>query len=145
MNKPSAAGLTMQCHIVHNIVGHCILPRGGHRDEVSYFEAFVIDSMVVRRRLHLGHMIIQHMIANCRKMGCILPYGHLLTKVFQAFGIDLNIEPDVERPKSTDIIKSIILARMRIFKDKNGRWVAGGDDEKILMKMMVTGDKGEKT
>ena len=35
MSKSSAAGLTMQCHILHNIVEHCILPRVGHGDEVS--------------------------------------------------------------------------------------------------------------
>ena len=36
MSKPNAAGLTMHYRIIHNIVGYCILPRGGHRDEVSY-------------------------------------------------------------------------------------------------------------
>ena len=66
ISKPRAVGLTMKCHVIHNVVGHCIIPRGGHRDEVSYMEAFVIDSVVVRHQLHLEHMIIQHMIANCR-------------------------------------------------------------------------------
>ena len=32
--------------ILHNIVGHCILLREGHKDEVSYMEAFVIDSII---------------------------------------------------------------------------------------------------
>ena len=65
---------------------------------------------------------------NYRKMRRILPYGCLLTKVFKAFGIDLSIEPDVKRPKSTDIINTIALARMRIIKDKNERWAITGDD-----------------
>ena len=81
----------------------------------------MIGSLVIGHRLHIGHMIIQHMITNSRKMGRILPYGRLLTKVFQAFGIDLSIEPDMERRKSTDMINTITLARMHIFKDKNGR------------------------
>ena len=82
----------------------------------------MIDLVVVGRRLHVGHMNIQHMIANCKKTEHILPYGCLLTKVFEAFWIDLSVEQDVERPKSTDIINTITLARMRIAKDKNGRW-----------------------
>ena len=97
MSKPSAAVLTLQCHIVHNIVGHCILPRVGHKDEVSYLEEFVINSLVFRRQLHLRHIIIHHMMACCRKKGRILPYGCLLIKVFKAFGIDPIIESYLKR------------------------------------------------
>ena len=105
----------------------------------------MIDLVVVGRRLYLGHMIIQHMIVNYRKTGRILPYGPLLTKVFEAFGIDLNIEPDAERPRSTNIINTIALVRMRIFKDKNGRWVPGRDDhEDYDEDDSDEGDEGEK-
>ena len=44
--------------ILHNIVGHYILLRGGHRDEYSYMEAFVIDSIIMGCQLNIGHMII---------------------------------------------------------------------------------------
>ena len=81
----------------------------------------MIDLVVIGNRLHVWHMIIQHMIANCRKTRRILPYGRLLIEVFEAFRIDLSIESNVEKPKSTDIINTIALVRMRIVKDKNGK------------------------
>ena len=85
------------------------------------------------------------MLANYRKTEPILPYGCPLTKVFEAFGIDLSIELDVERPKSIDIINTIALARIRIVKDKNGRWVTTGDDhEDSNEDDGDEGDEGEK-
>ena len=70
--KPNAARITMLSRILHNIIDHCILPRGGHKDEASYMEAFVIDSIIKGRQLHVGHMIIQHMIVCCNKKRRIL-------------------------------------------------------------------------
>ena len=67
MSKPSAARLSMESRIIHNIIGHNILPRAGHIDEVTYLEAFIIDSILMGRRLHLRHIIIHHMIACCKK------------------------------------------------------------------------------
>ena len=67
LTKPNVAGMTMFSWILHNIVGHLIISRRGHRDEVSYMEAFVIDSIIKGRQFHIGHMIIQHMIVCCKK------------------------------------------------------------------------------
>ena len=107
--KPNVVGMTMFSRILHNIVGHCFLPRGSHRDEVSYMEAFVIDSIRKERQLHIGHIIIQHMITCCKKKGKILPYGLIVTLVFQAMGINLSRKPDYEKPKPSDIINVIAL------------------------------------
>lgn len=48
-NFEPASGLIMIGRVLHNIVGHYILPRGGHRAEVSYFEAFGLDSLLEGR------------------------------------------------------------------------------------------------
>ena len=67
MSKLSAVGLTMEIRIIHNIIEHNILPRAGHKDEVTYLESFITDSILMGHQLHLGHIIIRHMIACCKK------------------------------------------------------------------------------
>ncbi|KAL6318381.1 hypothetical protein AAG906_040550 [Vitis piasezkii] len=37
----------------------------GHRDEVSYLEAFLIDSILTGRRIHVGYLMMMHMISCC--------------------------------------------------------------------------------
>ena len=54
------------------MVVNCILPRGGHRDEVSYLEAFLLDSLHVQCRVETT--------------GRVLPYGRFLTRVFMHGG-----------------------------------------------------------
>ena len=44
MVKPSAHSLTMISRILHHMVCSILLPRGEHRDEVSYLKAFIVDS-----------------------------------------------------------------------------------------------------
>ncbi|RVW23100.1 hypothetical protein CK203_099960 [Vitis vinifera] len=61
-----------------------------HRDEVSYYEAFLIDSVLIGRRIHLGYLMMMHMISCCQSMTRVLPYGSFLTKVFKDVGVDLR-------------------------------------------------------
>lgn len=119
----------MKCRVIHNVVGHCILPRVAHSDEVSYLDAFVIDSILVTCRLHLGYMIIQHIIDCWSKKGWILSYGWLLTKIFEAIGIDLSYEPDMEKPSPYDKINGIALSRMKIIRSEDGSWSTKGESK----------------
>ena len=41
MGKPSAHSLTVINKVLHHMICSIFLPRGGHRDEVSYYEAFL--------------------------------------------------------------------------------------------------------
>ncbi|RVW88788.1 hypothetical protein CK203_034727 [Vitis vinifera] len=51
LGKPSAHSLTVTCRVLHHMITYILLPRGGHRDEVSYLEAFLIDSIMTGRRI----------------------------------------------------------------------------------------------
>ena len=42
--KPNAHSLTPTSRVLHHIVTYSLVPRGGHRDEVSYLEAFLVYS-----------------------------------------------------------------------------------------------------
>ena len=42
------------------------LAWGGHRDKASYYKTFLIDSIMTKRRIHLGYLMMIHMIAVAR-------------------------------------------------------------------------------
>ena len=50
MGKPSAHSLIVINRILHHMVCSILLPHGGHRDEVSYLEAFIVDSILKASR-----------------------------------------------------------------------------------------------
>ncbi|RVW21880.1 hypothetical protein CK203_108514 [Vitis vinifera] len=59
----------------------------GHRDEVSYLEAFLIDSILTGRRIHVGYLMMMHMISCCKSTTRVLPYDRFLTRVFKDAGL----------------------------------------------------------
>ena len=79
-----------------------LLPRGGHRDEVSYLEAFIVDSILTEKRIHMGYLMMMHMISCVESTTQVLPYGRFLTRVFKDARVDLSRETDFEAPTSYD-------------------------------------------
>ncbi|RVW33543.1 hypothetical protein CK203_095924 [Vitis vinifera] len=108
MGKPSAHNLTVICSI--------LLPQGRHRDEVSYYEAFIVDSILTGRQIHLGYLMMINMISCCKSTTRVLPYGRFLTRVFKDVGIDLSRETDFEAPSIYDTYDEQSLGRMKFEK-----------------------------
>ena len=79
-----------------------LLPRGRHRDEVSYLEAFIVDSILTGRRIHVGYLMMMHMISYVENTTRVLPYDRFLTRVFKDAGVDLSKETDFEASTSYD-------------------------------------------
>ncbi|RVW95982.1 hypothetical protein CK203_027687 [Vitis vinifera] len=52
MGKPLAHSLIVPSQVLHHMICSILLPRGGDRDEVSYLEAFIVDSILTGRRIH---------------------------------------------------------------------------------------------
>ena len=102
MGKPSAHSLTVISRILHHMICSILLPRGGHRDEISYLEAFLVDSILTGRQIHVGYLMMLHMISCCENTTRVLPYGCFLTRVFKYVGIDLSRETDFETPNVYD-------------------------------------------
>ena len=61
--KPNAQSLSLKSHFLHYIVTYSFIPQGGHRDHVSYLEAFLVDSILVG--VNIGHTMLNHMMACC--------------------------------------------------------------------------------
>ena len=100
MGKPSAHSLIVSSQVLHHMICSVLLPRGGHRDEVSYLEAFIVDSILTGRRIHVGFLMMMHMISCVESMTKVLPYDRFLTRVFKNARVDLSRETDFEAPTS---------------------------------------------
>ena len=102
MGKPSAHSLTVTSRVLHHMICSILLPHGGHRDEVSYLEAFIVDSIITERWIRVGYLMMMYMISCVESSTRVLPYGRFLTRVFKDTGVDLSRETDFETPTSYD-------------------------------------------
>ena len=46
LQKPNVHSLSINCCILHHIITFSIIPREGHKEELSYLEAFLVDSLL---------------------------------------------------------------------------------------------------
>ena len=123
MGKPSAHNLTMPNRVLHHMICSILLPRGGHRDEISYLEAFIVDSILIGRRIHVGYLMMMHMISYVESTTRVLPYGRFLTRVFRDVEVDLSREMKFEAPTSYDTYDEQSLGSMKFEKAPDGSWV----------------------
>ncbi|RVW13252.1 hypothetical protein CK203_111561 [Vitis vinifera] len=102
MGKPSTHILTVTSRVLHHMIYSILLPRGGHRDEVSYLEAFIMDSILTMRRIHVGYLMMMHMIScvesSTRRSTRVLPFGRFLTRAFKDVGVNMSRETYFEAP-----------------------------------------------
>ena len=61
-----------------------------------------MDSIMKGRRIHLGYLMMMHMISCCESMTCVLTYDCFFTRVFKDVGVDLSRETNFEAPTSYD-------------------------------------------
>ena len=55
-----------------------------------------MDSILMGRRIHVGYLMMMHMISCCESTTRVLPYDCFLTQVFKDVGVDLSRETDFE-------------------------------------------------
>ena len=122
MGKPLAHNLTMSSRVLHHMICSILLPRGGHRDEFSYLESFLVDSIMTGRWIHVGYLMMMHMISCYKSTTRVLPYSHFLTQVFKDVGVDLSRESDFEASTIYDTYDEQSLGRMK-FEAPDGSWI----------------------
>ena len=105
------------------MISSILLPLGGHQDEVSYLEAFLIDSILTRRRIHMGYLMMMHIISYCESSTRVLLYGRFLTRVFKDVGVDLSRETNFEAPSVYDTYDEQPLRWMKFEKTPDGSWI----------------------
>ena len=123
LRKPNAHSLSIKCSILHHIITFSIIQPGGHKEELSYLEVFLVDSLLMSRRVNLGYIMLNHMIASCESTDRVLPYGHFLTKVFREFSLDLSTKTISDKVSVFDTYTESTMGRMKFVKSKDGEWV----------------------
>ena len=82
-----------------------------------------MDSIMMGRQIHLGYLMMMHMISCCENTTRVLPYGRFLTKVFKDVGVNLSRETDFEVPNSYDTYDDLSMRWMKFEKAPDGYWV----------------------
>ena len=79
-----------------------------------------MDFILTGRRIHLGYLMMMHMISCCESMTRILPYGRFLTRVFKDIRVDLSRETDFEALNTYDTYDEQSLGWMKFEKAPDG-------------------------
>ena len=61
-----------------------------------------MDSILTGRLIHVGYLMMMHMISCCKSTTQVLPYGRFRTRVFKDVEVDLSKETDFEALTSYD-------------------------------------------
>lgn len=120
---PSVNQLSVTSRIIHHIITYNLMPRSGSRSHVGYMDVYIIWCVLTGVKLDLAHIILHHTHDCAKKKTGVLPYGHALTSVFEAFGVTLDNEPEVYNAKHSDFYDEATLKRMKFIKDGNGNWI----------------------
>ena len=117
--KLKAKDLNLTAKLIHHIIGYIILPRSGHRDEISAFDHFLIDSIMLKRRLSLGFIIGNFMMVAKEKKRAALPYGAVITRLLRAHRVPLQNEAQITKVST---MNATTLHQMHIYKGPDGPW-----------------------
>ena len=128
LRKSNVHSLSIKCCVLHHIFSFSIIPRGGHKEELSYLEAFLVDSLLMGRRVNLGNIMLNHMIACCESTTRVFPYGRFFMKVFKEFDLDLSIETKSDKVSVFDTYTESTMGRMKFVKSEDGEWRRMGDE-----------------
>ena len=75
-----------------------------------------MDSILTVRRIHLGYLMMMHMILCCESMTRVLLYDRFFTRVFKDVGVDLSRETDFEAPNNYDMYDHLLMGWMKFKK-----------------------------
>ncbi|GFS39385.1 hypothetical protein Acr_00g0062630 [Actinidia rufa] len=86
--------LKKEYRFFHKFTAYNIVPQHGHYNQVSTMDNFIIYRSATNDPLNLNYIILREMayIRNHKKRS--LPYGALITKVFEHFGVSFRNQHD---------------------------------------------------
>ncbi|GAB2268296.1 hypothetical protein Dimus_003269, partial [Dionaea muscipula] len=113
----------LQIFVMKNLV-----PRFSKRDVTSFMDLTYMDYLLTRRKINLPRVIIRHMAYVINMPNHELPYGELLTIIFEAFHVSLNYKKG-EDPKRYDYFKETFHTMCQL-KRENGIWWLGSGENR---------------
>jgi len=124
-----AKDLTLNCRIIHHVLGLCLLPKSGGRDQLTELEIYLVWAIWTNRPLDWANIIFANLGQGLKRKDANLPYGIALTSLFRFFDVNLALERDIYRLTTTDFYSSRNIALMGYtFDENNDRWIKKGAD-----------------
>ncbi|GAB2273461.1 hypothetical protein Dimus_008253 [Dionaea muscipula] len=108
----------LQIFVMKNLV-----PHFGKRYVTSFMDLTYMDYLLIKKKVSLPIVIIRHMAYVINVSNYELPYGELLTRIFEAFSVPLNHKKG-EDPKRYDFFEETFL-NMSQLKREDGVWWLG--------------------
>ena len=87
-----AVDLTVECRIIHHVIGYCLIPKSGTREQVTELELYLIWAIWVNRPLDWTNIIFQNLGKGIKRKDGNCPYGITLTSLFNYLNVDLSNE-----------------------------------------------------
>lgn len=117
-----AHNLSVLCRILQHMISCIFIRKGGHRDDVSYFKGFLVDSILTEQKINMGYIIFLHMRACLESTTSLLSYGMFITKIMKFFNVNLSRESDARKLKKFATYNIASLHQMNFERNKNGKW-----------------------
>ncbi|KAJ9673095.1 hypothetical protein PVL29_026395 [Vitis rotundifolia] len=115
--RPTSHSLTMLSCILQHMISYIFILKGGHRDDVSFLEAFLVDNILIKRNINMGYIIFRHMKACSFSEDSVLPYSMFITKIVKYFNVNLRNETEGKKLKSFDTYDRVSLRHMHFEKE----------------------------
>ncbi|KAG8637637.1 uncharacterized protein LOC110602655 [Manihot esculenta] len=119
VTKLNACHLKLEMRLLHHMIVHIILPRKRNFNHVSSMDLLVMWHILRGKPFNLPFLLLAHMIACSEKKNACLPYGMILTSIFNHFEFPLEEEESVEL-KGSDIYNEVTLHKMGYVKRDRG-------------------------
>ncbi|CAL1403601.1 unnamed protein product [Linum trigynum] len=134
-SRPTSYHLTVQARVLHHMLSYNILPKGGHREAVTYFDMELLTNLLLDEKVNLPYLIFNHMLTVAESSNRNLPYGMILTFLFEHFHVDLSGEVGLRISRQEFYI--VLSMKKMSFDLRNGEYVRinnahgahGGDDD----------------
>ncbi|GAV75717.1 hypothetical protein CFOL_v3_19194 [Cephalotus follicularis] len=112
--------LSVDHRLLHHLIVHQILPTGGGYAKLSRMQVFLMWCILSKIEFCFPLLILKTMVRTFSQKKSVLPFGSILTKVFQHFHIRLEGEVATKLKKEDTYYKST-LNRMG-WKKQEGIW-----------------------
>ncbi|XP_020080394.1 uncharacterized protein LOC109704071 [Ananas comosus] len=119
-SREDSSKLSFHDRLAHFLLTKLVLPRDGHHTTVQKMDLFLLHHLKEEIQVNLAHIIICHIAAAADHTSRSLPYGSLLTAIFQHFNFALERELP---KKNTKLIDSSTFTSIGFKKNQYGQWV----------------------
>ena len=86
--------LKMKFPLFHRFIAYNVIPKKGHYNQVTTMDSFIIFRSTIGRLLNLNYLILRDMVDVKRHKFKALPFGALLTKIFEHFRVSIRNQHD---------------------------------------------------